>query len=213
MTTLLLADDHEMVRECIGRALEAEGEFEVIAQTGDGREAVELAAKLKPDLSVLSVWLPHLSGIEATREIVRNEPGARVLILTIREGRAFIRDAFKAGAQGYIVKNSPFRELLAGLREVRQGNSFLSPSVTRHVVGALNDPQKSAPDGLASLTSREREILQRIAEGQGAKEIAQDLNLSPRTVETHRQNMMRKLDVHKLSALVRLAIREGLLEP
>jgi DNA-binding NarL/FixJ family response regulator len=212
-TRILLVDDHTMVREALRAKLEAVDHLTVVGEARDGREAVEAAQELRPDVIVMDIWLPRLSGLAATQEIVKADRNARVLILSVHEGRSFVEDAFRAGAIGYVVKSGSVQELLEAIDAVRQGRSYLSPAITQHVVGAIRDPRDSASSGLSALSSREREVLQRIAEGLASKEIAADLHLSRRTVETHRANLMRKLGAHKASSLVRIAIREGLVSP
>lgn len=212
-TRLLLVDDHEMLREALAGVIDRRPDLEVVGEASNGREAVELAKQLDPDVIVMDIWLPRLSGIDATREIVRQDPKARVVIMTQHDRRSFVEDALRAGALGYVVKSGSCRELLEAIDAVSRGRSYLSPTVTEHVVGALTRPADVGGQTLGALTAREREVLQRIAEGQGSKEIAADLHVSQRTVESHRANLMRKLDVHKVSGLVRLAIREGLVAP
>ena len=212
-TRVLLVDDHAMVREALRAKLDAVDDLKVVGEAQDGREAIEAAERLRPDVIVMDIWLPRLSGLAATEEIVKADRGARILILSVHEGRSFVEDAFRAGALGYVVKTGPVKELIEAIDAVRQGRSYLSPAITEHVVGAIRDPRDSATNGLGALSSREREVLQRIAEGLASKEIAADLHLSRRTVETHRANLMRKLGAHKASSLVRIAIREGLVSP
>jgi len=212
-TRILLVDDHAMVREALRAKLEAVDHLTVVGEARDGREAIEAARELRPDVIVMDIWLPRLSGLAATQEILKTDRNARVLILSVHEGRSFVEDAFRAGAIGYVVKSGSVQELLEAIDAVRQGRSYLSPAITQHVVGAIRDPRDSASSGLSRLSSREREVLQRIAEGLASKEIAADLHLSRRTVETHRANLMRKLGAHKASSLVRIAIREGLVSP
>ena len=183
-TRVLLVDDHAMVREALRAKLDAVDGLKVVGEAQDGREAIEEAERLRPDVIVMDIWLPRLSGLAATEEIVKANQGSRILILSVHEGRSFVEDAFRAGALGYVVKTGPVRELVEAIDAVRQGRSYLSPAITEHVVGAIRDPRDSASNGLGALSSREREVLQRIAEGLASKEIAEDLNLSRRTVET-----------------------------
>lgn len=212
-TRVLLVDDHAMVREALRAKIEAVDGLEVVGEARDGREAVDAARRLRPDIILMDIMLPRLSGLAATQEIMKADQGARVLILSVHEERSFVEDAFRAGAFGYVVKTGPIQELLDAIDAVRQGLSYLSPAITQHVVGSIRNPGDSSSGGLSALSTREREVLQRIAEGLASKEIAADLQLSRRTVETHRANLMRKLGAHKASSLVRIAIREGLVSP
>ena len=211
-TRILLADDHLLLRQGLRRLLEAEG-LEVAAEAGDGREAVEEALRVQPDVVLMDIWMPRLSGIEATRELLQRQPGAKVLMLSMHEGRAFVEDALRAGALGYVLKSASAAELCEAIEGVREGRAYLSAAVAHEAAEAIRRPRGAAGTPLDILTNREREVLQRIAEGFGSKEIASDLQLSRRTVESHRAHLMRKLGVHKTSALVRIAIREGLVAP
>lgn len=212
-TQVLLVDDHEMMREALRHLIEAHEGISVVGEASDGRQAVEAVERLKPDVVVMDIWLPRLSGIAATKEIVRREPRTKVVILTQHERRSFVEDALRAGAAGYVVKSGSCRQLIEAIESVARGRSYIAPAVTDHLVGAIAHGAQLPQVGLAILTEREREVLQRIAEGLGSKEIAAELHLSQRTVESHRANLMRKLDIHKVSGLVRVAIREGLVPP
>lgn len=212
-TRILLVDDHAMIREGLRNVLESRDGISVVGEASDGREAVEAAERLEPDVVVMDIWLPRLSGIAATKEILRRRPQTRVVIATQHERRSFLEDALRAGASAYVVKSGSCRDLFDALDAVVQGRTYVAPIVTDHLVGAITRPGEASQAGLASLTGREREVLQRIAEGLGSKEIAADLHVSQRTVESHRANVMRKLGVHKVSGLVRVAIREGLVAP
>jgi len=210
---ILLVDDHAMIREGLRTLLESREGLSVVGEAADGREAVEATERLEPDVVVMDIWLPRLSGIAATKEILRQRPQTRVVIATQHERRSFVEDALRAGASGYVVKSGSCRELFEALDAVIAGRTYIAPAVTDHLVDAITRPGETAYSGLAALTCREREVLQRIAEGLGSKEIAADLHVSQRTVESHRANVMRKLNVHKVSGLVRMAIREGLVAP
>jgi len=210
---VLLVDDHAMIREGLRTLLESREGISIVGEAADGREAVEAAEQLEPDVVVMDIWLPRLSGIAATKEILRRRPSTRVVIATQHERRSFVEDALRAGASGYVVKSGSCRELFEALDAVVAGRTYIAPAVTDHLVGAITRPGETSHTGLAALTGREREVLQRIAEGLGSKEIAEELHVSQRTVESHRANVMRKLGVHKVSGLVRMAIREGLVAP
>jgi DNA-binding NarL/FixJ family response regulator len=210
---VLIVDDHEILRDGLRRILESSGEVEVVGEAGDGRAAVEAARRLQPDVTLMDVWLPGLSGIEATRALLSEDPRARVLILSTQERWSAVEEALRAGAAGYALKSAGSRELLRAIEAVASGRSYLSPSLASDAVHAILQPGSGPATPLASLTPREREVLQGIAAGRSAKEIAGDLHVSERTVETHRAALMRKLGVHKTGQLVRIAIREGLVEP
>jgi DNA-binding NarL/FixJ family response regulator len=185
----------------------------VVGEASDGREGVELTARLRPDVVVMDVWLPRLSGIAATAEIHRQTPSAKVIILSVHARADFVEDALCAGALAYVVKTAATQELISAIDAVTHGKKYISPAVAEVLLDRLVHPDEADHGPLATLTPREREILQRVAEGLSAKEIAGDLHISARTVETHRGSIMRKLGVHKTAGLVRLAIREGLLGP
>ena len=209
MIRVLLADDHAMVREALRRVIESSGDFCIVAEAGDGIEAVALAKEHAPDVAVLDLWMPLLSGQEATRAIVASDCGTRVLVLSMHEADTHVRSALEAGASGYVVKSAVSRELIEALTAVFAGQAYVSPAVARHVVDAASGRDGSrGPLGL--LTAREREVLSMLADGLSSKEIAARLGVSTKTTESHRASVMRKLDVHKVSSLVRVAVREGL---
>jgi DNA-binding NarL/FixJ family response regulator len=211
-TRVLIADDHEMVRDGLRRVIEQSGEFTVVAEAGDGRQAVLLAREHRPDIAVIDLWMPGFTGEEATRRITEDNCDTRVLVLSAHEDWHRVRSALQAGALGYVVKSAATSELVEALRALCAGRAYLSPAVAHHVVGAAGIG--GAPRSpLAQLTEREREVLSLIAEGLSSKEIAARLGHSPKTAETHRASVMRKLGVHKTSSLVRIAIREGLVVP
>jgi DNA-binding NarL/FixJ family response regulator len=214
MTSVVLVDDHELLREGIGAMINSKERLEVVGQARDGLQAIDLVDELHPDITVMDVWLPHLSGIEATSEIVRRDPDAKVIILTVHEKQNIVESSFRAGAMGYVVKSAHSGELFEAIDAVSQGKSYLSPAVTQSTLDTMTTkPGSRDASGFASLTGREREVLQRVAEGLGNKEIAEALSISPRTVESHRASLMKKLGVHKASSLVRIAIREELVAP
>jgi DNA-binding NarL/FixJ family response regulator len=161
----------------------------------------------------MDIWMPRLSGIDATRRIGRRGLGTKVLVLSMHEGRSYVEEVLRAGAAGYLVKSSSPSDLFSAIDAVRQGNSYLSPAITQQVVDAIARPGDPGPSSLAALTDREREVLQLIAEGLSSKEIAATLGVTLKTVDSHRSNLMEKLDIHKVSGLVRFAIRAGLVEP
>ena len=212
MTSILLVDDHELLREGLGTMIDSRKPLKVVGQANDGLQAIDLATKLHPDITVMDIRLPHLSGIDATSEIVKRDPAAKVIILSVHEKRSVVESSFRAGAMGYVVKSAASSELFEAIDAVSDGKSYLSPAVTQTMLDAITTNKTEPRDGpaFASLTNREREVLQQIAEGLGNREIAEALQISPRTVESHRASLMKKLGVHKASTLVRIAIREDL---
>jgi two-component system response regulator NreC len=206
---ILLADDHALVRQGFRMILSAQPDMEIVGEAGNGREAVELAEKLLPDLVVMDVTMPELNGIEATRRLVSSLPRTRVLALSMHKDSVYVREILRAGARGYLLKDSVDSDLLAAVRAVAKGEGYLSPGVSDAV---LTDYRRHVTDPLDLLTSREREVLQMIAEGKTNKEIATSLNLSVYTVEAHRGRIMEKLNLHSTSELVRFALRSGLID-
>ena len=210
---ILLADDHTLMRHGLRKIIEEQPEWEVVAETGDGREAVRLALELKPDVAILDIAMPLLNGIEATRQIARRAPPVRILILSMYSDESYIVQALRAGAHGYLLKDSADVDLIRAVTAVRQGKSFFSPVVAKVMlddyVRRLAD--KGITDRFDSLSEREREIFQLIAEGHSNKEIADLINLSVSTVETHRAHIMEKLDVHNTAEIVLYAVRKGVI--
>jgi DNA-binding NarL/FixJ family response regulator len=212
-TTIVVADDHKIVREGIRKVLETREDFQVVGEASDGEEAVQMVIEKEPDVALMDIWMPRLSGIDATRRIGKRGLETKVLVLSMHESRAYVEEVLRAGAAGYIVKNAASQDLLNAIDAVCSGASYLSPSITQQVVDAIARPGDAAPSGVTALTDREREVLQLIAEGLSSKEIAGMLGVSLKTVDSHRSNLMEKLDIHKVSGLVRFAIRAGLVEP
>ena len=206
---ILLADDHAVVRQGFRRILEQEGTFQVIAEAGRGREAVRLTLELKPDIVIMDVAMPEVNGVEATRLILHNCPDCRVLMLSMHKDSVYVRESLRAGAKGYLLKDAIDQDLVAAVYAIARGESFLSPAVANTV---LNDYREQVTDPLDLLTAREREILQLLAEGNTAKDIAAALELSVHTVDAHRSRVMKKLDLHSTGELVRLAMRKGLIQ-
>lgn len=209
MIRILLADDHALVRQGFRMILEDQPDMEIVGQAGNGREAVELASKLHPDVAVMDVAMPELNGIEATRRITTVSPRTRVLALSMHKDSMYVREILRAGARGYLLKDSGDADLVAAVRAVAKGDGYISPSVSGAV---LSDYRRHVTDPLDLLTSREREVLQMIAEGKTNKEIATSLNLSVYTVEAHRGRVMEKLNLHSTGELVRFALRNGLID-
>ncbi len=208
LTTILLADDHAVVRQGFRMILSAEDDLEVIGEAANGREAIAQAERLQPDLVLMDVSMPELNGIEATRRLLEVAPRSRVLALSMHRDAVYVREILRAGASGYLLKEAGDQDLLAAVRAVAHGQGYLSPAVSDAV---LNDYRKHVTDPIDLLSTREREILQLIAEGKTNKEIAVDLNLSTYTVESHRGRIMEKLNLHSAGELVRFAFRNGLI--
>jgi DNA-binding NarL/FixJ family response regulator len=213
MTTIVVVDDHKIVREGLVRLLEEREDFTVIGEASDGEEAVQMVLEKQPDVVIMDIWMPRLSGIDATRRIGKRDCDSKILVLSMHESRTYVEEVLRAGASGYIVKNSAATDLIQAIDAVCAGASYLSPTITRQVVDAIARPRDASPSGVAMLTDREREVLQLIAEGLSSKQIANMLGVSLKTVDSHRSNLMEKLDIHKVSGLVRFAIRAGLVEP
>ncbi len=213
ITRVAVVEDHTILRDGLRRVLEASGEFEVVAECGDGREAVEAVLRAKPDVAIVDIWLPTLSGLEVTKQLHEKLPQCKVVILSQHDRSDFVEAALRDGASGYVLKSAPATDLLAAVRAARAGKCFLSPEIAQHLVTAFSSPPEERAMGQSRLTPREREVLQLIAEGLSSKEIAASLGVSTRTAETHRTSVMNKLDVHKVAGLVRFAIREGLVAP
>lgn len=209
LTRILLADDHQVVRRGFGLILSAQPGWEIVGEAANGREAVELSERLQPDLVVMDVSMPELNGIEATRRIAEFAPRCRILALSMHRDAVYVREILKAGAHGYLLKDASDQDLVDAVRAVSQGHGYLSPAVSDAV---LSDYRKHVTDPIDLLTSREREVLQLIAEGKTNKEIAQNLNLSVYTVDSHRSRIMEKLNLHSAGELIRFAIRNGLIQ-
>lgn len=206
---ILLADDHAVVRQGFRMILAAQPDFEVVGEASNGREAVELASQTKPDVVVIDVSMPELNGIEATRRIMEVSDRTRVLALSMHRDSVYVREILRAGAVGYLLKDAVENDFLNAVRAVSRGEGYLSPAVADAV---LTDYRKHVKDPIDLLSSREREVLQMIAEGKTNKEIANSLNLSVYTVEAHRGRIMEKLNLHSGSELVRFALRHGLID-
>ncbi len=212
---ILIADDHRIVREGIRMILSAQKDFEVVGEASTGREAVELARRMKPDVVLMDISMPDLNGIEATRHIREELPSVQVLGLTMHEEEHYVFQMLKAGGAGYVLKRAAAEDLVAAVRAAARGEAFLYPSVAKLVVRDYLERASRREDdaSLEALTPREREILTLIAEGLTNQEIAQRLMISIKTVQTHRAHIMEKLNLHDRAELVRFAIRKGLIEP
>jgi two-component system, NarL family, response regulator NreC len=206
---ILLADDHSVVRQGFRLIIENQSDMEVVGEASNGREAVTVAEALQPDVVIMDVTMPELNGIEATRRIGELSPRTRVLALSMHKDSVYVREILRAGAKGYLLKDAAGNDLLAAVRAVARGEAYLSPAVSDAV---LTDYRKHVTNPIDLLTSREREVLQMIAEGKTNKEIANSLQLSVYTVEAHRGRIMEKLNLHSTGELVRFALRNGLID-
>lgn len=210
---ILLADDHGLVRKGLRLLVESQEAMEVIGEAADGREAVRLAEALRPDIAILDIAMPNLNGIEATAQIVKGAAEARVIILSMHSDESYVVRALDAGARGYLLKDSAEEDLVQAIRTVAQGRPYFSPAISATLledyVRTLR--QRGLTDSYELLTDREKEVLQLLAEGKSNKEVASLLNLSPYTVETHRTNMMQKLNLHNTAEIVLYAVRKKII--
>ena len=208
---VLLADDHELVRHGLCKILDQQQDIEVIAEVGDGQAAVRLAREVLPDVIILDITMPVLNGLDAARAILAENPGARIIMLSMHHAERIVRDTLAAGASGYVPKDSGPEELLLAVRAVAAGESYLGTRVTKAVTsGFLANVTGPNTSVFSKLSAKEREVLQLLAEGNANKEIAGFLHVSARTVEAHRAQIMEKLGIHTLAGLTRYAIKEGL---
>jgi DNA-binding NarL/FixJ family response regulator len=207
---VLLADDHTLVRAGIRALIEAVDGAQIVGEAANGREAVALAREHAPDVVVMDISMKELNGIEATEAIVAHAPERKVLILSMHAAAEFVHRAMKAGASGYVVKDSAPMELRLAIEAIARGEVYVSPRVSHHLVSVLNGGIQGASSPLEALTLRQREVLQMIAEGKGTKEIAALLGVSPKTVETHRATLMSRLGIYDIAGLVKYAARHHL---
>jgi DNA-binding NarL/FixJ family response regulator len=211
---LLVADDHEIVRKGLRSLLEAQPGWQVTAEACDGREAVQKAKEIKPDVTVLDIGMPALNGLEAARQMIKNDARAKILILTMHDSDPLIREVLDAGARGYVLKSDASRDLVTAINAVRCNKTFFTAKVAQIVLDGYLDkkPKPNAESAQTRLTPRQREIVQLLAEGKSSKEVAVALGLSVKTAETHRANIMKRLDCHSVSELVRYAVRNNIIE-
>jgi DNA-binding NarL/FixJ family response regulator len=213
--TVLLADDHTVVRQGLRALLQAEGDIEIVAEADNGRQAVQLAKKFLPDVVVIDIAMPLLNGLEATRQITHDIPSTRVLILSSYSDDEYVNQLTDAGAAGYLIKQTAANDLIKAIREAKKGNAFFSPAISKRLLDHYRqsflrgEPIKKKGE---HLTSRENEVLQLIAEGLANKQIASELSISIKTVEKHRQQVMNKLNIHDVATLTRYAISKGIVE-
>jgi DNA-binding NarL/FixJ family response regulator len=210
---ILIADDHELFRRGVAAELGQVPGWVVAAEATNGRDAVALAASLKPDIVVLDLTMPELNGLEAARQIVLADPLARVLILTAHESEQLVREVLSAGAKGYVLKSDAGRTLVTALQALLEGTSFFTSNVARLVLDGYLRSESAEAVPAQTLSAREREIVQLLAEGNSNKDIARVLNISVKTAETHRSNVMRKMGFNSLAELVRYAIRNNIIDP
>ena len=213
--TVLLAEDHTVVREGFRKILELEDDFEVVGEAEDGRQAVAMVKKLRPEVVVMDIAMPVLNGLEATRQILKAVPSTRILILTAHNDDAYVKSATESGAVGFLLKQASTRVLSEGIREVNKGHTFFGPFIAKLLPErerkSLDRAGRSKPRK-GRLTSREMEVFQLIAEGKANKQIAAELGIGIKTVETHRERLMEKLNIHSIAGLTRLAVAMGIIE-
>jgi DNA-binding NarL/FixJ family response regulator len=208
-TRILLADDHALIREGLKALLETQ-KFQVVGEASDGQGTLRLAEKTQPDVAILDISMPILNGMDAARELKKSLPNIKVILLTQHDEDQYVTEALRAGAQGYVLKSQAGADLVQAIREVCRGSVYLSPSISRTVVDAYLSKTYGSTD---SLSGRERQVLQLVGEGKSTKDIAIQLGISPKTAESHRSRLMKKLDIHETASLVRYAIRHGLVQP
>jgi DNA-binding NarL/FixJ family response regulator len=208
--SVILADDHRLMREGLRSLLSVEDDIQVVGEASDGREAVRLAKALCPDVAVMDIGMQQLNGIEATRQIRAHTQGTRVLALSTHSDKRYVLAMLQAGAAGYVLKSAAGEDLVSALRSVQKGDCYLSPAVAGSVVGRCIGSIPVEQYVREELGAREREVVQLIAEGYTSKEIGRSLHISVKTVESHRRNIMRKLEMHSVAALTKYAVRQGL---
>ncbi len=213
MLRILIADDHEIARQGIRALLEDHPGWEVCAEAKDGREAVALTASVNPDVLLLDIGMPNLNGLDATRQILASQPDACILILTVHDSDQVVREVLATGARGFLLKSDAGRDLVAAVEALQNQRTFFTPKVAQMMLdGYLRPHEKSDSSAQCVLTPREREVIQLVAEGKTTKEIAIALRLSVKTAETHRTNLMRKLDLHSVADLTLYAVRNGIVQ-
>jgi DNA-binding NarL/FixJ family response regulator len=208
---IILADDHNILRQALSALLEQEQEMEVVGETADGQATLELVRNTRPDVVIMDIAMPGLNGIEATRKIITECPDTKVIALSVHSDRKFVFHMFKAGASGYLLKDCIFEELVSAIHTVTKNQIYISPEISDIVVkDYIHQSLKNSSTIFSVLTDREREVLQLLAEGKATKQIAALLKVSTKTIETHRKQIMDKLNIHSIAELTKYAIREGL---
>ena len=213
---ILIADDHEVVRRGLSSLLQAHEGWEVVAEASDGREAVEKAKELNPDFIILDIGMPNLNGLAATRQLVQHNPNSKIIVLTITDSDHVIREALDAGARGFVLKSDAIRDLVSAIDALQRGQMFFTPRVNELLLSGFLEKgaatSRGVPPRFPTLTPREREVIQLLAEGKSSKEVATVLNLSTKTAETHRSNIMRKLGFHSIRDLVLYAVKNDIIQ-
>lgn len=209
---ILIVDDHTMLRESLAGALQAEGDIEIVGQAADGVEALELAERVHPDIVVTDLSMPRLGGLEVVRRLRERLPEVQILVLTMHQEDEYVLQAVRAGATGYLVKDSATREVLQAVRSLQAGRGYFGPQASRALAEQVRHPERVAEDPYGQLTSREREVFHLIAEGSTTKEVARKLGISVKTAENHRGRVLDKLDMRNTAELVRYALRKGLID-
>lgn len=210
MIKILLADDHRIMRDGLRALLMHEPDIEVIAESSDGREALDLARSLKPDIIIMDMCMPSLNGIDATRQICSIDNSIKVLALSMYADKRYVIGALSAGASGYVLKDCAFEELVKAIHTLTEGKTYLSQGIVDIVVDSCKNVNRAQNQLFLALTTREREVMQLLSEGTSVKDAARILNVSSKTIETHRQHIMEKLNLHSVAELTKYAIREGL---
>ena len=210
---VLIADDHEVVRQGILSLVKMLNQFEVCGEATDGRDAVQKAKELRPDIVIIDIGMPQLNGLDATRQIMRERPSTKVLVLTMHDSEQVVREVLEAGARGYLLKSDAGRDLVSALEALQLNKTFFTTKISEMVLASFLNSRtmEPTPSNALGLTSREREVIQLVAEGKSTKEVAVTLGLSVKTADTHRSNLMRKLGVHSVSELVLYAIRNNII--
>ncbi|BFU96072.1 MAG: DNA-binding response regulator [Nitrospira sp.] len=211
MIRVLLADDHRLMRAGLRALLKSLELVQVVAEAGNGHEALQLAEQHRPDIVIMDIGMPELNGLEAAARMVKLAPAPRIIILSMHANEEYVRRALQAGAAGYLLKGADPAELELAIKAVMRGETYLAPAVSKQVVQNYLHPEGVTTSPVQELTPRQREVLQLVAEGHSTKDIAQKLNLSVKTVDTHRTELMQRLDIHDIAGLVRYAIRIGLI--
>ncbi len=208
---VLIADDHKIVRDGLKTLLESQSDIEIVGETMDGRATVKAVESLSPDIVIMDIAMPQLNGIEATRQIVSDHPDTKVVALSMHSEKRFVREMLQAGASAYLLKDCAFEELVIAINAVRDNKHFLSPGITGIMLSDVISPKESdTATAFSSLSSREREVLQLLAEGKTTRQISDQLSVSIKTIETHRTNIMNKLEIFSVAELTKYAIREGI---